>query len=71
MSNENNVLEFKSNIDPVELIKKQIGSDKIVIAYMNEDGTLRTYLGDDLTLIESLFVIDTIKRRIDAEYPHN
>ncbi len=71
MSNENNILEFKSNIDPVELIKKQIGSDKIVIAYINEDDTLRTYLGDDLTLIEALFVIDTIKRRIDAEYPHN
>jgi hypothetical protein len=42
------------------------GSTKTALAYYDQDGNLVTFLGDDMTHMELVFLIDTLRKRADS-----
>lgn len=65
-----NLIELpKKPIDPNAELMRLAGSSKIVSGFFNQDGEFHSFLGDDLTYCDMLFIIDSLRRRMDKIYP--
>lgn len=60
-----NILQF-----PMQSIEQQLtklaGSEKVMLAYYDEEGNLHTFLGEALTHMEMVYLVDTLRSRSDS-----
>lgn len=62
------IIEFSKNktkdYDPLASLKNE-GGERIIGGWINENDDFVSYIGKELTFTEMLFIIDTLKRRVD------
>lgn len=64
-----NILTFPTPSIEAQLAR-QAGSEKTVLAYYDQDNTLHTFIGDDITHMELVYLIDTLKSRADKIFSY-
>lgn len=63
---DDKVLPFRPREMTIEeVMEKLAGSSKFVIAFYDSPTSLNTFVGDDLTHMELVYIIDRLRKRSD------
>jgi hypothetical protein len=63
---DDKLLPFRpKELTPEEMLEKLAGSTKFVIAFYDSPESLNTFIGEDLTHMELVYIIDTLRKRSD------
>lgn len=68
------IIEFSKNktkdYDPIAGLRNE-GGEKIIAGYFNEDDDFVSYVGSDVSYMEMLYIIDSLKRRMNYMIENN
>jgi len=66
MSNDNNVVNLDDHRAIEDVVKQRIGARHVVFAALHEDGTLHTYIPENVSDIWLCYMIQTLQDRRNA-----